>query len=619
MSRLRHPHIVLFHREVIVRDRLAYIMEYAENGSLQRVIRSRTPLDWPLKEKITQGIVRGLAYIHSEGVIHRDLKSGNVLLTKHMEPKLCDFGLATVKDFSTTKAENETLKGAVRWMAPELFVRVPHYNTKTDIYALGWIMWELATDTTPPFWEQPEDAVVISLVKEGERLPIPSDIPSDYQQWIQKCWDQNPADRPRADEMVFMDPEPGEANDGDISLESLTSSFSADSGHTHDGELVEQVPDDMSSQFDLGMKYLAGDGVPKSELEAFYWLRQAAEQGHPEAQLQVGRLHQSGQIVVHDPHRAAFWFKKAAEQGVTKAIGQLHGTTTAGQASKNVLEIGEHIAGGAGGSVYIGRWKWQPCAIKKFKPAQNEEDAKRIQQNVENEISILQGLHHRRIIQYYGTEVLDDQLHLIMELAEGLSLAVAIRSQEKIDWDFNNRITQEVACGLAFLHSKNIIHRDIKSANILLTRHLEVKIGDFGGSRVSDISSRSESRHVGTTPWMAPELLVPQPNYTSKSDLYAFGMVMWEMAANCTVPFANRDSIEVVNAVKSGEREVIPSGTPEKFSTWIEQCWRENPLERGEAHDLIEWCDISQIKPAPVDRFMSFHDSLFASRSMYPT
>ncbi|KAG0244935.1 hypothetical protein BGW41_005534 [Actinomortierella wolfii] len=202
LQRLRDKHVINFYDAFFLDDQLLLlVMEFAEGGSLQRAIKSHK-LRWPNIERIAQEIIRGLAYIHEEGIIHGDLKSSNILLTKYGEVKIADFGLATITNDPIAKARRARVRGSLRWMAPELLTELPRYSTKSDIYALAMVMWEMAAETTVPFELQVVDEVVAVLVQNGVREDLPATIPVAYRKRVQRCWRQNPKKRPSARKLV---------------------------------------------------------------------------------------------------------------------------------------------------------------------------------------------------------------------------------------------------------------------------------------------------------------------------------------------------------------------------------------------------------------------------------
>src|SRR5690349_5045493 len=124
MAHLRSPNIVQFYGYAIEPER-CIVMEYCPNGSLFSVLHSNQPLEWSERTNIALGATKGLAFLHEERILHRDIKSLNILLTAHFEAKLTDFGLsklkAETKSFNTASKTTKNAVGTTQWMAPELF------------------------------------------------------------------------------------------------------------------------------------------------------------------------------------------------------------------------------------------------------------------------------------------------------------------------------------------------------------------------------------------------------------------------------------------------------------------------------------------------------------------
>jgi len=197
------------------------VTEICTNGDLFDYLR-KTPSPGFLKIcQIFRDICRGLDYLHSHSpkIIHRDLKSSNVLITSRGVAKLNDFGLARIKN--STRSMVKSLVGTVNWQAPELWVAHPRYNEKVDVYSAGLVLWEMLQWHQPvkryPFEGQNEHAIYHDV---GHRQLRPATA-GMRRQWgdemlnlVEKLWAQNPADRPRMDVVL-------------VELESIVTDFKA--------------------------------------------------------------------------------------------------------------------------------------------------------------------------------------------------------------------------------------------------------------------------------------------------------------------------------------------------------------------------------------------------------
>ncbi|KAF9977544.1 hypothetical protein BGZ73_005673 [Actinomortierella ambigua] len=341
LESLRDKHIIQFYGQTEHEGQLVLVMEYADGGTLAGAIKNGLlKHDWPNKTRIAQEIARGLAYIHYKKILHRDLKSVNVLLTQQREVKLCDFGLATVKSRSISMSTSST-KGTPRWMAPELLTTKPKYSTKSDMFAFGVVMWEMAADCTRPFQEQVNVKDVMTHVAKGKREKLPSDTPAEYRKWVERCWDQDPAKRPEANEMTVMtlgepthddevvDGAEGSKDDSNVFLDAYSRSIqysrvesSEKAGDVHgqsaDGPkalLARANGGDLEALLQLAVKYEKGNGVEQNDAKAFEWYRRGADMGSIEAQYKVGICYKNGRGTPENQATAVQWLQQAAEGG----------------------------------------------------------------------------------------------------------------------------------------------------------------------------------------------------------------------------------------------------------------------------------------------------------------
>ena len=173
--------------------------EYMANGSVYKKLHSSPEELTPtIRSLIAMSVARGLEYLHSKHILHRDMKSLNVLLDNNYNAKICDFGLVR----SRNKVPMTGMIGTIHWMAPEVLMSAPFYDDKVDVYSFGMFLWELLTNKVP-YKDLNPAQIVKKVIELGERPPIPSDCPPQLAKLIQDCWAGDPKERPSMVQIVI--------------------------------------------------------------------------------------------------------------------------------------------------------------------------------------------------------------------------------------------------------------------------------------------------------------------------------------------------------------------------------------------------------------------------------
>ncbi|KAJ8560609.1 hypothetical protein K7X08_022469 [Anisodus acutangulus] len=201
MKRLRHPNVVLFMGAVTRSPHLSIVTEFLHRGSLYRLLhRPNNQLDERRRLRMALDAARGMNYLHNctPMIVHRDLKSPNLLVDKNWVVKVCDFGLSRMKN--STFLSSRSTAGTAEWMAPEVLRNEPS-NEKCDVYSFGVILWELCTLQQP--WGGMNPMQVVGAVGfQHRRLDIPEDMDPAIADIITKCWQTDPKLRPSFAEIM---------------------------------------------------------------------------------------------------------------------------------------------------------------------------------------------------------------------------------------------------------------------------------------------------------------------------------------------------------------------------------------------------------------------------------
>jgi serine/threonine-protein kinase TNNI3K len=252
-------------------------------------------------------------------------------------------------------------------------------------------------------------------------------------------------------------------------------------------------------------------------------------------------------------------------------------------------EIG---SGGSGAIVYKAMWQNIPVALKLFRAQMFEESSS--YDDFEHEVNLLASLRHGSIVTFYGACVEPPRIGIVQEFCDNGSLYNLISKHKRnIPWKMRLQILMDVAKGMNFLHSKNIIHRDLKSDNILLTSLNRAKISDFGISRMKDFVQTQMTRAVGTSNYMAPEVALGM-DYDEKCDVFSYSIIMFELLAGTVDPYQGKGGPNVcMRVANNGLRPRIEDfiEVPE-HQVWYVQlmkaCWQHERGTRPTFGEIIQ-------------------------------
>lgn len=181
-----------------------------------------------------------------------------------------------------------------------------------------------------------------------------------------------------------------------------------------------------------------------------------------------------------------------------------------------------------------------------------------------NEVDQLKILHHPNIVQYREHFIENDNFFIVTELIEGKDIEALLEEQaESLEESLILKIFFQLASALKYLHSQNILHRDIKSRNILLTASFDAKLIDFGISKMLDSNTGFAETNCGTIYWMAPEILTGKP-YSFSCDVWSLGVVVHQMMT-LHVPFQDPTIYGLVNKIMSEELGPLPEKYSQEF------------------------------------------------------
>ncbi|XP_031979155.1 tyrosine-protein kinase Fes/Fps isoform X3 [Corvus moneduloides] len=242
--------------------------------------------------------------------------------------------------------------------------------------------------------------------------------------------------------------------------------------------------------------------------------------------------------------------------------------------------LGERIGRGNFAEVFSGRLRADntPVAVKSCRETLPPELKARFLQ----EARILKQYRHPNIVRLIGVCTQKQPIYIVMELVQGGDFLTFLRTEgPHLRVKELVKMTENAAAGMEYLESKHCIHRDLAARNCLVTERNTLKISDFGMSREEEDGIYASTGGMKQIPvkWTAPEAL-NYGRYSSESDVWSFGILLWEAFSLGAVPYANLSNQQTREAVENGTRLDPPEQCPEEVYQLMQRCWEYDPRKR---------------------------------------
>ncbi|KAH7926308.1 Pkinase-domain-containing protein [Leucogyrophana mollusca] len=277
---------------------------------------------------------------------------------------------------------------------------------------------------------------------------------------------------------------------------------------------------------------------------------------------------------------------------------------------------GALIGAGSFGKVYLGMDAVNGLlmAVKQVElptgSAPNEERKKSMLSALEREIDLLKDLQHPNIVQYLYSSLDDDYLNIFLEYVPGGSVTALLRSYGAFEEPLVKNFVRQILQGLTYLHERDIIHRDIKGANILVDNKGGIKISDFGISKKVDgnlLTGKRMNRPSlqGSVFWMAPEV-VRQTAHTSKADIWSVGCLVVEMLTG-EHPFAQLTQMQAIFKIGQSAKPTIPSDISAEAQEFLTKTFDIDHEARPSAAELLQHAWLSTKKAGGASSKIALH------------
>ncbi|GKV31587.1 hypothetical protein SLEP1_g40264 [Rubroshorea leprosula] len=554
LSRVHHKNVVGLLGFCFERGEQMLIYEYVPNGSLYETLsgKSGIKLDWTKRLKIALGAARGLAYLHelaNHPIIHRDIKSTNILLDQCLTAKVADFGLSKPISDSEKGHVTTQVKGTMGYLDPEYYI-TQQLTEKSDVYSFGVLLLELVTGRRPiegGKYIVIEVRMALDKTKDLYSLhPIldPAIVDTSlkglekFVDLAMSCVEESGAGRPTMGEVVKEIESIMQIAGMAPNFKSATSSSSYEEAsegntlHPYNNVSFAHCTTFPASKTAFTTKNLFSDKnshreLPETAEEAKHRaevirLRELTLKGHVESVVKLKGL--DIDMATFDASTIENFLQGWDKEKPVRYTGQ--------QLDDFTSNYSKRLGSGAYGDVYEGRF---PNGVKIAVKLLKEKYEGAAKKQFMAEVGTIGITYHINLVRLYGFCYDRNTSALVYEFMENGSLDNCLFAKEEmIEWEKLHVIAVGTAKGIAYLHEEcqqRIIHYDIKPANILLDSNFLPKVADFGLAKLCnrDNTHDSVTGFKGTLGYSAPEFFLRNHPITYKCDVYSFGMLLFEI------------------------------------------------------------------------------------------
>lgn len=612
MRRLRHPNIVLYMGMFnSAAGETGIVTEYLRRGSLADVLAAEgKSMSVARLMHMAGDTARGMNYLHAcrPPIIHRDLKSHNLLVGDGYTIKVTDFGLA--RQFGGDRAT--TFCGTLPWTAPEVFSG-GGYTERADVYSFGVVMWELcARGTVEPYAGLAPPTIIVGVTRGTLRPHEIDGAPPPLARLATRCWALDANSRPSIGECLreLVDAEDVADREEQVAAEAAAAAAAAATAAataaavaaataaaatttnsrkrpTRNETSPRAIKDDDGADDDDNNDDNDGSESDDDEEEEESGSKHQSRQWTP-AEV-TRRFHEASQQA--DGDDAAD--QEVSTRGRPKRRKQKRSLSSAWELDATEIEFENELGSGTSAVVYRGRYRGQPVAIKVLKDAAPDDEFSK-------ELEIMASIRSPNVVFFYGA-MFRPKTALVVEFFKHGSLYDVMRGESSdvlFDWDLVLRLALGGSRAVAALHAWKpvVVHRDLKSPNLLVDDSFNVKVGDFGLARFKTDVNRQTLRQLrGTYAYLAPESYQGQ-EFTTKSDVYSLAIILWELVNRLITgeykrPYEDLKHLRfdyqiIIQTAKNGLRPVVHASCPPPLTQLMQRGWHVEPQQRPSAEEM---------------------------------